>query len=354
MHLPNLKAATRARASKSSSPGAVTTATRRRPFARRTRRAATDWRSAVEDPEIDLVVIGTRHDTHAEIAAAALRAGKAVFVEKPLGLTREEIDEVWAAGRENDRLAIGFNRPFAPLAQRLGERGARAARARSTSSTASARRCRPTTGSTTPPRAAGGCSARHATCSTSRTGCAARRCASSPPRCRRRPTSGSVESASVTIEYADGSVATVHYSGVGAASMPKERVEVLRGGRSWVLDDFRSLTSYGADGESVETARPGQGPRRAARAACSRRAGASGRSSLASPPPTRPRASRWRRSNRSPPAPVWMCGCRTLVPSPLHDRTPRGRSEAPLAGGAPAPGSRRIAWRTGACAEQAG
>src|SRR3954451_12025938 len=81
--------------------------------------AATDWRVAVEDADVDLVVIGTRHDTHAEIAAAALRAGRAVFVEKPLGLTREEIDDVRAAGRDNDRLAIGFNRPFAPLSLKL-------------------------------------------------------------------------------------------------------------------------------------------------------------------------------------------------------------------------------------------
>ena len=44
-----------------------------------------------------------------------------MFVEKPLGLTREQIDDVWAAGAENDRLAIGFNRPFAPLSRRLGE-----------------------------------------------------------------------------------------------------------------------------------------------------------------------------------------------------------------------------------------
>ena len=65
----------------------------------------------------------------------------------------------------------------------------------------------------------------------------------------------SVESASITIAYANGSVASVHYSGVGAGSMPKERVEVLRGGRSWALDDFRSLTSYGVEGESIETAR---------------------------------------------------------------------------------------------------
>jgi predicted dehydrogenase len=67
------------------------------------------------------------------------------------------------------------------------------------------------------------------------------------------PDVASVESASVTIEYAAGSVATVHYSGVGAGSMPKERIEVLRGGRSWVLEDFTSLTTYGADGEETES-----------------------------------------------------------------------------------------------------
>ena len=60
------------------------------------------------------------------------------------------------------------------------------------------------------------------------------------------------ESASITVQYADGSVATLHYSGLGAPSMPKERVEVLRGGRSWALDDFRTLTSFGADGSSEE------------------------------------------------------------------------------------------------------
>ena len=63
--------------------------------------------------DVDLVLIGTRHDSHAEIAAAALAAGKAVFVEKPLGLNREEIDSVWEAALTNARLAIGFNRPFA-------------------------------------------------------------------------------------------------------------------------------------------------------------------------------------------------------------------------------------------------
>ena len=147
--------------------------------------AATDWRVAVEDPELDLIVIGTRHDSHAEIAAAALRAGRAVFVEKPLGLTREEIDDVWAAGRENDRLAIGFNRPFAPLAERLRAE-VDAADGPVHLSTGSTRRWRPTTGSTTRASAADASSARPAICSTSPTGCAACRCACWRARCRHR------------------------------------------------------------------------------------------------------------------------------------------------------------------------
>jgi predicted dehydrogenase len=64
-----------------------------------------------------------------------------------------------------------------------------------------------------------------------------------------------VESFSATVAYEDGSLATVHYSGVGAEAMPKERIEVLRGGRSWVLDDFRALVRYGRDGEREESAR---------------------------------------------------------------------------------------------------
>jgi hypothetical protein len=54
-------------------------------------------------------------------------------------------------------------------------------------------------------------------------------------------------------------VATIHYSGLGPASMPKERIEVLRGGRSWVLEDFRTLTSFGDDGTRTESSRGDKG-----------------------------------------------------------------------------------------------
>jgi predicted dehydrogenase len=197
-------------------------------------------------------MVGTRHDTHAEISAAALRAGKAVFVEKPLGLTREEIDDVWAAGVNNDRLAIGFNRPFAPLARTLGEQ----VRAHSGPIHLVYRVNAPLPHDhwLNDPAQGGGRLLGEAchmfdfanwVCGTP-----ARVLAAALPA---PPDVASVESASVTIEYAAGSVATVHYSGVGAGSMPKERIEVLRGGGSWVLEDFTSLTTYAAEGEETES-----------------------------------------------------------------------------------------------------
>jgi predicted dehydrogenase len=63
------------------------------------------------------VLIATRHHAHASMVCEALRAGKAVFVEKPLAVDAEQLDAIVAAVAEsgNDRLMVGFNRRFAPL-----------------------------------------------------------------------------------------------------------------------------------------------------------------------------------------------------------------------------------------------
>jgi predicted dehydrogenase/threonine dehydrogenase-like Zn-dependent dehydrogenase len=250
MHLPNLKRDPNAKVELVvARRGDAATGVARQVGGART---ATDWHVAVEDPEIDLVFIGTRHDTHAEISAAALRAGKAVFVEKPLGLTREQIDDVWAAGRENDRLAIGFNRTFAPLARSMAEQVRVQVGPKHVVYRVSAPI--PHDHWLNDPEQGGGRLLGE--------GCHmfdfANWLCGTPVRVSAAalpapPDVASVESATVTVEYADGSVATVLYSGAGAGTMPKERVEVLRGGRSWVLDDFNSLTTYGPDGEQTES-----------------------------------------------------------------------------------------------------
>lgn len=75
----------------------------------------------LEAPDISGVVIATRHRSHANLAARAIRAGKAVLVEKPLAIDAEGLALVDAAVREagNDRLMVGFNRRFAQIIREL-------------------------------------------------------------------------------------------------------------------------------------------------------------------------------------------------------------------------------------------
>ena len=79
--------------------------------------ASTDLDDLLGDDDLDAVFVVTRHSSHAELTNRALRAGKAVFVEKPLALTEAELASVLATIEEtgNDRLQVGFNRRFAPL-----------------------------------------------------------------------------------------------------------------------------------------------------------------------------------------------------------------------------------------------
>ncbi|HJY29327.1 MAG TPA: bi-domain-containing oxidoreductase [Pyrinomonadaceae bacterium] len=76
----------------------------------------------LDDAGVNLIVVGTRHDLHAELARKALERNKHVFVEKPLALDDEQLDAVLeAAGSSTGRLMVGFNRRFSPLAQRAKE-----------------------------------------------------------------------------------------------------------------------------------------------------------------------------------------------------------------------------------------
>jgi polar amino acid transport system substrate-binding protein len=81
-----------------------------------------DPREVLGDADTSAVVVATRHDTHGALAIEAMRHGKAVFVEKPLALTREELAAVVAAQRETSgRLMVGFNRRFAPATLKIRE-----------------------------------------------------------------------------------------------------------------------------------------------------------------------------------------------------------------------------------------
>ncbi|MBD3409008.1 MAG: zinc-binding dehydrogenase [Ignavibacteriales bacterium] len=74
---------------------------------------ASDYKEVLADDEIDAVMIATRHDLHATIAESAARAGKHVFLEKPLAMNRDELERVKAAVRETGVAFMpGYNRRY--------------------------------------------------------------------------------------------------------------------------------------------------------------------------------------------------------------------------------------------------
>jgi predicted dehydrogenase/threonine dehydrogenase-like Zn-dependent dehydrogenase len=82
----------------------------------------TDYQKILDDPDVDAVMIATRNDLHAPMAIDALHAGKDVFVEKPLATDIDELRKVVEAWNESgQRLMVGFNRRYSPLARRMKE-----------------------------------------------------------------------------------------------------------------------------------------------------------------------------------------------------------------------------------------
>ncbi len=86
------------------------------------RYTTTDYHRILADPGIDMVIIGTKHDTHAQLIVESLDAGKWVLCEKPMAQSDAEVSAVIAAEKRNPgRLAIGFNRRFAPAYRKARE-----------------------------------------------------------------------------------------------------------------------------------------------------------------------------------------------------------------------------------------
>jgi predicted dehydrogenase len=81
--------------------------------------ATASYEDIINDPNIGAIVIGTRHNNHAELTLKGLQAGKNVFVEKPLALTMDELDQIKAFYQDNTKnkpmLMTGYNRRFSQL-----------------------------------------------------------------------------------------------------------------------------------------------------------------------------------------------------------------------------------------------
>jgi polar amino acid transport system substrate-binding protein len=201
----------------------------------------------LDDKDVNLVVVATRHDLHAELARRTLLNGKHVFVEKPLALDDEELERVLDAAANSDgRLMVGFNRRFSPLARAAREFFNGRQAPLSISYRVNAGRI-PKSHWLQDPREGGGriigevC--HFVDLMQYLTGSLVTRVYAESIASRNQEMVDE-DNVFVTLRFADGSNGAIAYLSEGDKAMPKERVEIFSEGKSFVLDDFRSATAY--------------------------------------------------------------------------------------------------------------
>lgn len=214
-------------------------------------RTTTDTDSVFDAPDINAVVIATRHDTHGAMMCRALDADKHVFVEKPLALATAEIDAIEAArNRAIERgfspiVMVGFNRRFSPHAVKMKTLldGVSAPKAMIMTVNAGAV---PPGHWTLDPEIGGGRIVGEACHFVD----LLRFMAGSAIVEARSTAGAAADIASLQLAFEDGSIGTIHYFANGGKAFPKERLEVFAGGKVLQLDNFRRLTGFGYDGFS--------------------------------------------------------------------------------------------------------
>jgi predicted dehydrogenase len=204
--------------------------------------AASAEEDVLNDPQVNTLAILTRHDSHADLVVKGLKAGKHVFVEKPLAIDAAGLKKVQAALKKAPGLlTVGFNRRFAPLAVRLDEFLAGRSEPLYMHYRINAGYIPPNHWAQDPFLGGGrivgeGC---HFIDFLTFLAGAAPLSVSA----QALPDNGKYrqDNVSMTFTFPDGSLGVVDYLADGDKAFPKERIEVFCGGQVAVLDDFRSL-----------------------------------------------------------------------------------------------------------------
>jgi polar amino acid transport system substrate-binding protein len=201
--------------------------------------ATSDPSEIFDHPDINAVLIATRHDTHAAYAIRAMQAGKPAFLEKPLAITPEQLEEVERVWRETGgRVLVGYNRRFSPFVRQIAEHFKNRTEPLSLLYRVNAgpleqghwMRGTPEGGSRV---VSEGCHFIDVMMFL----------ANALPRrvCAAHLRSHEPDTAQLVLEFEDGSIGILYYLTTGDPSVPKEYLEVHGAGRSAILRDFREL-----------------------------------------------------------------------------------------------------------------
>ena len=216
--------------------------------------STTDYKHILNDQEVDLVMITTRHDLHAKMVIETIASGKNVFVEKPLAINGEELDAVLNAYNNQiipKSISVGFNRRFSPFSKKI--------KALIGTTTDSLNMIATINAGFIPPdvwvhdmKTGGGriigeachfidlmvyfTGSKVAEVSMSALG--------------KTPTE-QTDNAIITLKFQNGSQGVINYFSNGSKSYQKERVEIYSQGRTLILDNFRKLEGFGFKGFST-------------------------------------------------------------------------------------------------------
>ena len=213
------------------------------------RNASTDASAALSDQDANCVIVATRHDQHAEQVLSALQTGKHVFCEKPLCLTKGELDAIQAEAlkRPDQILMVGFNRRFSPLTGRIKKLLENDSSPKNIIIKVNAGYIPPEHWVHDP--IVGGGRIIGEVChfvdlsrfiigasiydhNVTYTG-------------NHEKLSQKSDQASINLKFTDGSVATIIYLSNGHKSYPKETIDVFVSGKILTLNNFKSLRGYG-------------------------------------------------------------------------------------------------------------
>ena len=216
---------------------------------------ASDFDSVLEDANVDAVFITTPHHLHASMVCDALQAGKHVFVEKPLALNVAELEQVEQTLQANPAhtLMVGFNRRFSPHMVAAKDWLRASTTAKSVIITVNAGEI-PADHWTQDPEVGGGRIVGEACHFVD----VARYLIGEPIVATHAFAMGGGDGrlgdcAAIQLQFAEGSLATIHYLANGSKDFPKERIEVLAGNRVIVCDNFRKTREIGGQGRKLKT-----------------------------------------------------------------------------------------------------
>lgn len=222
--------------------------------------STSDYKTMLNDSDIDLVLVTTRHNAHAKMVTEALEADKHVFVEKPLALNQTELDQIIQTYQgKNKTITVGFNRRFAPLAVKIKSLLGKDNSPMNVIATMNAGHI-PSNVWVHDMEVGGGRIIGEAChfidlCSYLTGSKVVSVCMNSMGKNPEENT----DNATILLKYENGSNAVINYFANGSKAYSKERLEVYHQERTLVMDNWRKLKGFGFKGFSCSSSKQDKG-----------------------------------------------------------------------------------------------